>query len=111
MALQIQITGPVIMPAGEQHHNKMVNAEFQLKCWKEGDDPETATPVIDKKFSGQQKTQTDDGKTVDELAFRVEEKIAKQIKQLINAYEYAKNIEAKPRVTKMAVNIKAMVEG
>lgn len=110
MALQIEITGPVITPAGEQYHNKMVNAEFQLKCWKEGDDIQTAAPVIDKKFPYSQKTVVE-GKTVNDLASRVEEKVAKQIKQEISSYEYAKIIEAKARVTKMADNIKAMVEG
>lgn len=109
MALQIEVTGPVITSAGEQYYNKLVNAEFHLKCWKEGD-PKTATPVIDRKFPHQQKTVVE-GKTTDELAARVEKAAAEQIQAVIDTYKYAKGIETKLRVTQMAANIQGVLKG
>ena len=115
MKLQIEITGPVITPAGEMYKNKLVNAEFTLKCWPEGADKKTIEPVIkDRKFSCKQKTVID-GKVLADLpetiTGRAEKEISNKIKEIISAYEYAKEIEAEPKITKMASDIKGLLNG
>lgn len=114
MALQIEVTGPVITSAGEMYRNGLVNSEFTLKCWNEGDDPKTDTPVIDRKFSYQQKTEKGvSGKTTDELAKRVEDQATADMKKAIADYEnnYEKILEADSRVQQMASNIQGAING
>lgn len=110
MVLQIEVTGPVLTYAGEQFHDKLVNVKYHLKCWKEGDNPEADTPVIDKDFSGQCKTQVE-GKTLDELVTRVEQTAIKLMQAEINIYNKLQNIVIKPRVAQSVTNIQNGLEG
>lgn len=110
MALQIEVIGPAITSAGKRHHNKIVNAEFTLKCWLEGVDIKTVEPVINQNFSYQQKTQVENA-TIDELATRVEVCVIKDMQELIKDYNYCRNVEAKIRVTQMASNIQGALNG
>ena len=114
MALQTEITGPVITSAGKQYHNKMVNAEFHLKCWPEGVDTKTAEPVIERKFKCQQKTVIDD-KALDQLTATAteanEKKVAAEMNEVINAYNYAKQVEEETLITNMASNIREVING
>ena len=114
MALQTEVTGPVITSAGERYRDKLVNAEFTLKCWPEGVDKEATEPVIVKNFKCQQKTVIDD-KTLDQLPNSVteenEKQVAAEMNKIINAYEYAKQVEVEPKITGMASKIQGMLNG
>ena len=114
MALQLEVSGPVITSAGERYKNKLVNAEFTLKCWPEGADTKTAEPVIDKKFTCRQKTEID-GKTLDELPGTVteenEKQIAREMNEVISAYDYAKQVEGETLITGMASKIQETLNG
>lgn len=114
MALQTEVTGPVITSAGVQYRNKLVNAEFTLKCWPEGVDTKTAEPVINKKFNCQQKTVIDD-KALSELPASVteasEKQMAKEMNEVISDYNYAKQVEIEAKITSMASNIQEVING
>ncbi len=58
MALQVEVSGPVITSAGDAYKNKLVISEFNLKCWEAGVDVKTDIPVINQPFKYQQKTET-----------------------------------------------------
>jgi len=110
MALQIQITGPILTDAGEQFGGTLVNVEYILKCWKAGDNPAIAVPVIDKKFSGKCKTQVE-GVTLDELVIRVEQEAIRQMQPVIDSYNRLQSIAAIPRIAQSAANIQTGLKG
>lgn len=114
MGLQVEVSGPVITSAGERYKNKLVNAEFHLKCWPEGADTKTTEPVIDQKFSCQQKTEIDD-KVLEQLPDSVtednEKQIAREMNKVIIAYNYARQVEDETKITGMASKIKGVLNG
>jgi len=51
VALQIEVSKVSVKDGGEKFAGKLLNVTMRLKCWSEGADKETESPIIDQNFS------------------------------------------------------------
>ncbi len=89
MPLQIKTEYVSILPS----RKGWATLTWRLKCWPEGDNPATDTPVINRTFSVQQKTQVED-KTPEQLLNMALVGLGEQMQAEIDKYKWVADKEA-----------------
>ena len=85
MALQIAVVKISVTDAGSVYAGVKLSITMNLKCWTEGDDPETDPAVIDSEFSGDYSTI--DGLTVQQQVDKTVAEIQAKMQVAIDEYK------------------------
>jgi len=106
--MQIKVTKVSASDGGEQYEGKLFNLVFNLKCWNDGDDTKSVTPVIDKDFSTRYKVIP--GVTTATKSITLSEPLQIEMQECIDKYKQENALLADPAIDALALDIQTKLK-